>query len=65
MRVMVWMDIFGSITLNQGSKLLTTYRYLLKHDPASANDKVRLRMENVMGCDDTTVASALTAAVPG
>lgn len=54
---MVWMDIVGSVTLNQASSILPVYRGLLAQAPARFGEKRRnkLHMDRVMGCDDTTV----------
>lgn len=55
---MVWLDIIGSVSQNRPSRLLPVYRSLLYHPPGAGawgERRARLRMEKVMGCDDTTV----------
>lgn len=55
-QVMIWMDVFGSVTQNKASQCLPVYRQLLTHYPSQASTgRIRLHMEQVMGCDDTTV----------
>ncbi|ORX36937.1 fungal-specific transcription factor domain-domain-containing protein [Kockovaella imperatae] len=53
--VMVWMDILGSVTQNKASPILPTYMRLLDRTPMQRHTDARLDMENVMGCDDTTL----------
>lgn len=57
MCAMIWMDIVGSVTLNQASSILPVYRDLLGYSPSTYGEKrPKLHMHRVMGCDDTTVS---------
>ena len=58
MCAMVWMDIVGSVSQNKVTRLLPIYRTVLARAPSGRNggeERQRLRMDKVVGCDDTTV----------
>lgn len=61
MCAMVWMDIVGSVSQNKVTRLLPIYRTVLAQAPSGWNGgekRERLRMDKVVGCDDTTVRAA-------
>ncbi|ODN82201.1 OPT family small oligopeptide transporter [Cryptococcus amylolentus CBS 6039] len=55
---MIWIDIFASVNSGKGSRILPTYRRILRSLPTdiiSGVSKPLLEMDRVMGCDSTTL----------
>ncbi|WVQ83360.1 hypothetical protein IAT38_005499 [Cryptococcus sp. DSM 104549] len=54
---MIWTDIISSVSQNKASRLLPTYRKLLKRLPSesSLDNKPVVQMDKVMGSDSTTL----------
>lgn len=58
---MIWIDVIASVSNGKGSRLLPTYRRILKHLPTDSNmgmNRPFLQMDKIMGCDSTTVGSS-------
>ena len=51
--IMIWMDIFGSVTMGIGSQLLPAYRVLL--NPLQESNENFIEMSETMGCDNATM----------
>ncbi|OWZ33025.1 hypothetical protein C356_05516 [Cryptococcus neoformans c45] len=55
---MIWIDVIASVSNGKGSRLLPTYRRILKHLPTDSNmgmNRPFLQMDKIMGCDSTTL----------
>ncbi|WVQ76045.1 hypothetical protein IAR50_005681 [Cryptococcus sp. DSM 104548] len=55
---MIWIDVFASVTQGKGSRILPTYRKILRSLPTdvlAGDSKPSMQMDKVMGCDSTTL----------